>query len=204
MKIKEFVEGYMNYTDSLKGEYLEENIKIVNYLPFLKKNVLAQKIVEVTTYQFENYTKEDETIGRRKTNKIHINSTSQTLLFYRVLIENYTNLEIETEGFYEEYDLLNESGLLEELVLNYEGHPSLIPAKEIEELRTMVKMKQDDILFNYSNPQNYISEQIERITEVGSVILRPVLDKLAIELENLDDAKVNKIVKTLEKIKRVK
>ncbi len=204
MKIKEFVEGYMNYTDSLKGEYLEENIKIVNYLPFLKKDVLAQKIVEVTTYQFENYTKEDGTIGRRKTNKIHINSTSQTLLFYRVLIENYTNLEIETKGFYEEYDLLNESGLLEELVLNYEGHPSLIPAKEIEELRTMVKMKQDDILFNYSNPQNYISEQIERVTEVGSVILRPVLDKLAIELENLDDAKVNKIVKALEKIKRVK
>ena len=204
MKIREFVNGYLNCSEYLKREYLIKNLNINNYMPFLKKDVLTQKIVDVTTYQFENYTKEDGSVGRRRTNKIHVNSTSQTLLFYRILIENYTNLEVETDGFYEEYDLLNESGLLEALILGCEGTPSLIPAKEIKELRAMIQMKVNDIFTNYSNPQNYISEQIERITEIGSTILKPALDKVAIELENLDESKINKIVKSLEKFKKAK
>ena len=112
-KIKEFCENYKNRaTNKLKEDYLKENLKITTYLPFIKKDALAQNIVNATTYKFENYTKEDGTIGRRRTNQIHVNSTTQMLLFYRVIIENYTDLEVETEGFYEEYDALNESGVL--------------------------------------------------------------------------------------------
>ncbi len=203
MKIREFVESYLNCSEQLKGEYLRDNLKITNYVPFLKKDVLTTNLVNATTYQFENYTKEDGTVGRRRTNKIHVNSISQTLLFYRILIESYTNLEVETEGFYEEYDLLNESGLLEILIFGCDSAPALIPTKETEELKAMIKMKVDDIFTNYSNPQNYFSEQIERIAKISSTVLKPALDKVATELENMDDTKVNKIVKALEKFKVV-
>ena len=109
---------------------------------------MAQTFVNATTYKFEDYIKEDGTTGRRRTNQIQVNSTAQMLLFYRVIIENYTDLEVETEGFYEEYDALNESGVLFELTADFEGHPSLIPAREISELRGMIKMKQEDEIFN--------------------------------------------------------
>ena len=205
MKIKEFCKEYSNRIDKLKGDYLKENLKITTYLPFIKKDALAQNIVNATTYKFEDYTKEDGTIGRRRTNQIQVNSTAQMLLFYRVIIENYTDLEVETEGFYEEYDALNESGVLFELTADFEGHPSIIPAKEISELRGMVDLKQRDIMTNQYEIHSYISNQIERITEVGSVTLKPVLDKLATELENMDEKDIEKLSKALERgLKRVK
>ena len=205
MKIKEFCKEYSNRIDKLKGDYLKENIKITPYISFIKKDALAQNIVNATTYKFEDYTKEDGTIGRRRTNQIQVNSTAQMLLFYRVIIENYTDLEVETEGFYEEYDALNESGVLFELTADFEGHPSLIPAKEISELRGMIELKQRDIMTNQYEIHSYISNQIERITQVGSVILKPVLDKLATELENMDDSKIEKLSKALERgLKRIK
>ena len=152
-----------------------------------------------------DYTKEDGTTGRRRTNQIQVNSTAQMLLFYRVIIENYTDLEVETEGFYEEYDALNESGVLFELTADFEGHPSLIPAREISELRGMIDLKQRDIMTNQYEIHSYISNQIGRITEVGSVVLKPVLDKLATELENMDDGKIEKFTNKVEKLlKRVK
>lgn len=205
MKIKEFCKEYSNRIDKLKEDYLKENLKITTYLPFIKKDALAQNIVNATTYKFEDYTKEDGTTGRRRTNQIQVNSTAQMLLFYRVIIENYTDLEVETEGFYEEYDALNESGVLFELTADFDGHPSLIPAKEISELRGMIDLKQRDTMTNQYEIHSYISNQIERITEVGSVILKPVLDKLATELENMDDSKIEKLSKVLEKgLKRIK
>ena len=205
MKIKEFCKEYSNRIDKLKGDYLKENIKITPYISFIKKDALAQNIVNATTYKFEDYTKEDGTTGRRRTNQIQVNSTAQMLLFYRVIIENYTDLEVETEGFYEEYDALNESGVLFELTADFEGHPSLIPAREISELRGMVDLKQRDIMTNQYEIHSYISNQIERITEVGSVVLKPVLDKLATELENMDESKIEKLSKVLEKgLKRIK
>lgn len=205
MKIKEFCKEYSNRIDKLKGDFLKENLKITTYLPFIKKDALAQNIVNATTYKFEDYTKEDGTTGRRRTNQIQVSSTAQMLLFYRVVIENYTDLEVETEGFYEEYDALNESGVLFELTADFEGHPSLIPAREISELRGMVDLKQRDIMTNQYEIHSYISNQIERITEVGSIVLKPVLDKLATELENMDDSKIEKLSKALERgLKRIK
>ena len=197
--VKQFCKEYSNRIDKLKGDYLKENLKITTYLPFIKKDALAQNIVNATTYKFEDYTKEDGTTGRRRTNQIQVNSTAQMLLFYRVIIENYTDLEVETEGFYEEYDALNESGVLFKLTADFEGHPSLIPAREISELRGMIDLKQRDIMTNQYEIHSYISNQIERITEVGSIVLKPVLDKLATELENMDDSKIEKLSKALEK-----
>ena len=205
MKIKEFCKEYSNRIDKLKGDYLKENLKITTYLPFIKKDALAQNIVNATTYKFEDYTKEDGTTGRRRTNQIQVNSTAQMLLFYRVIIENYTDLEVETEGFYEEYDALNESGVLFELTADFDGHPSLIPAKEISELRGMIDLKQRDTMTNQYEIHSYISNQIERITQVGSVVLKPVLDKLATELENMDGKDIEKLSKALERgLKRIK
>ena len=187
MKIKEFCKEYSNRIDKLKGDYLKENLKITTYLPFIKKDALAQNIVNATTYKFEDYTKEDGTTGRRRTNQIQVNSTAQMLLFYRVIIENYTDLEVETEGFYEEYDALNESGVLFELTADFEGHPSLIPAREVNELRGIIKMKQEDEIFNRTEIHNYITEQIDRFSNLANVISKPIMDIISERLENETD-----------------
>ena len=186
MKIKNFTEKYSAIaTDRLKEEYLNDNLHIKTYLPFLTKVTLADKLAKITALD-------------KDTGNVNVKSDVNYLLFCRMIVEQYTDLQIETEGFYEEYDLLNESGLLDKIM-------QMIPEKEITEFKMICDMKKDDIVFNQSTPKAFINQQIERITTIASVTLKPVLDKLATELENMDDSKIEKLSKVLEKgLKRIK
>lgn len=203
--IKQFCEEYRNRVPQLQETYIKENLVITPYVPFIKKDALADKLVDVSTYVFEDYTKEDGTIGRRKTDKIRVNSTAQYLLFCRLVIENYTNLAVETEGFHEEYDALKECGLLDKLMISTETRPSLIPMEEIAELRAIIDMKQKDAIFNATEIHNYIGSQVERFGTLLGVTLKPVMDKIAENLENMTEQDVEKLSKKVDKVmKRVK
>ena len=205
ISIKQFCEEYKNRVPQLQETYIKENLVITPYVPFVKKDALADKLVDISTYVFEDYTKEDGTIGRKKTDKIRVNSTIQYLLFCRLVIENYTNLTVETEGFFEEYDALKEYGLLDKLMVNTETRPSLIPMDEIAELRALVNFKQSDAMTNYATPHAYISSQVERFGALLSITLKPVLDKIATSIENMDEKDIEKFGNKLEKVlKRVK
>ena len=193
MTIKNFVNEYTKRADQLKEQYLKENLKITSYVPFLRKDAIAQVIVDRSTYKYENYTKEDGTIGNRKTDKIQINSITQYILFCRVLIENYTNLEIETKEFVEEYDALKECGLLDKLMVGNENVPPMIPVSEISELRTLIDMKQKDELTNRCEIHNFISGQVARFGELIGIILKPAIDKISEQLENMSEEDIEKI-----------
>ena len=191
MKIKEFVEGYTNRVDKLKEQYINDNLKITTYLPFLRKDAIATVLVERSTYKFESYTKEDGTIGSKKTDEIKVNSVAQYLLFCRVVIENYTNLEVETDSFFEEYDALKQCGLLDKLMVGSENVPPMIPADEIGELRMLTDMKQKDEIFNRTEIHNYIAEQIDRFGNLANVISKPIMGIIAERLENETDEESN-------------
>ena len=79
---------------------------------------------------------------------------------------------------------MNDSGVLFELTADFEGHPSLIPAKEISELRGMIKMKQEDEIFNRTEIHNYITEQIDRFSNLSNVISKSIMDIIVARLEN--------------------
>ena len=81
----------------------------------------------------------------------------------------------------------------------------MIPEKEIEEFKLLCDMKKDDLIFNTGTPKAYISQQIERFTDIASVTLKPVLEKIVAEMENMDETKIDKIVKAIDKgLKRIK
>ena len=181
MYIKEFVEKYNAIaTDRLKEDYLKDNLHIKIYLPFLTKVTLADKLAKVTTLD-------------KDTGNVNVKSDVNYLLFCRMIVEQYTDLQVETEGFYEEYDLLNESGLLDKIM-------QMIPEKEITEFKMICDMKKDDTIFNMGTPKAFINQQIERITTIASVTLKPILEKLVDEFENLDDKKIEKFEKYLSKL----
>ena len=185
MKIA-LVNEYNNIaTDRLKEDYLKDNLHIKSYLPFLKKVTLADKLAKVTTLD-------------KDTGNVNVKSDANYLLFCRMIIEQYTDLQIETEGFYEEYDLLNESGLLDKIM-------QMIPEKEITEFKMICDMKKSDLLQNKYENHAFIADQVDRFGTLIGVTLKPVLDKLTTELENMDDSKIEKLSKALERgLKRIK
>ena len=186
MKIFDFIEKYNAIaTDRLKEDYLKENLKITTYLPFLTKVTLADKLAKITTLD-------------KDTGNINIKSDVNYLLFCRMIVEQYTDLQVETEGFYEEYDLLNESGLLDKIM-------QMIPEKEIAEFKMICDMKKDDIIFNQSTPKAFINQQIERVSTILGITLKPVLEKISEQIENMSDEDVEKFTNKFEKLlKRIK
>ena len=149
--IKIFVNEYRSIaTDKLKEDYLNDNLHIKTYLPFLTKTTLADKLAKVTTLD-------------KDTGNVNVKSDINYLLFCRTIIEQYTDLQVETEGFYEEYDLLNESGLLDKIM-------QMIPEKEIAEFNTICDMNKEDIIFIRSTRKAFINLQIERVSTILYVI----------------------------------
>lgn len=189
--IKQFVTEYNNRVPQMQESYIKENLVITPYVPFIRKNALADILVKRSTYEYENYTKEDGTFGSRPTDKIKVDSVVQYILFCRVIIENYTNLTVETEGFFEEYDALKECGLLDKLMVSTEIRPSLIPMDEIAEFRSLISMKQSDIMTNYCEPHNYVNSLVERFSDVFNVLAKPIIDKVMEQMDESEDVKEN-------------
>ena len=192
MKIKEFCEKYNAFTSqSLKDEFIKQNIKITQYIPFVKKDALATNLVNISTHEYENYVDENGNFKRRKSERIKLNSTVQYLLFCRMIIENYTNLEVETEGFFEEYDALKSCGLLDKLM---GSDDSILPMNDIAELRTVIDMKQKDVLYNECEIHNYISKQIGRISDLANTTITPLVDVVSKKLDEIPNEDLDKVV----------
>lgn len=195
ISIKTFCKEYNNRaTDSLKKQYIKDNLEITAYVPFITKDALINNLLNLTMID-------------KKSGNVKVNSSAEYLLTTRILIENYTNLTVETEGFYEEYDELKKSGLFNILLVGSDTADTapLIPYEEIIEFKHLLSIKKADYMTNYSTPQAFISNQIERITTICSATLKPVFDKIANELANMDDSKIEKIIKAIDKsLKRVK
>lgn len=198
ISIKQFVTEYKKRVPQMQETYIKENLAITPYVSFVKKDALAEKLVDISTYVFEDYTKEDGTVGRRKTDKIRVNSTAQYLLFCRLIVENYTNLTVETEGFFEEYDALKECGLLDKLMVGTETRPSLIPMDEIAELRSLISMKQSDIMTNYSEPHNYVNSLVERFGDIIDVLAKPIMNKAMEQMGNTENIKDNDFLEVVK------
>lgn len=187
--IKTFCKEYNNCdNDTLKKQYIKDNLEIIPYVPFIKKDALISNLLKATMID-------------KDTGNVKVNSSAEYLLMTRILIENYTNLTVETEGFYEEYDELKKSGLFTILLIGDEATATapLIPYEEIVEFKHLLSIKKADYMTNYFTPQAFISNQIERIVTIGSITLKPVLDKIANEIENIDETKLEKMFSKLRK-----
>ena len=191
MKIKDFCEKYNKIvTQSLKDKFLQDNLEIKQYLPFITKDILATNLVNQTSYVYETYIDESGEEKKRKTDKIKLNSTAQYLLFCRLVIENYTNLEKETAGFFEEYDALKQCGLLDKLM----GENSILPMDDIAELKTIIDMHQKDVIFNESTTQAFIGKQIDKFKQFGEIAVKPYMKQISENLNGISKEDIDKVV----------
>lgn len=205
VNILNFCENYTKTVDQLKDNYIKENLSVKKYLPISMKDVLSTKLIEVSCFDVEDKKDnngnvvllENGEIGRRRTNNLNINSFVQYILFLRIMIENYTDLKSETDTFFEEYDALVQSGLLNKLVLgNPEtGESPLIPLSEINEFKMLVKMKQDDAILNYGSTKYLIENATEKISKSFDAFLKPGLEEISYKLERMNKNKSKKIFK---------
>lgn len=184
MTIKEFCERYNEIaTKSLKDRFIDEKLKITSYVPFIKKDAIINNLLEIT-------------MKDKETGNVKVNSSVEYLLMTRIFIENYTNLTIETEGFYEEYDELKKSGLFDILLVGDDTTATapLIPYKEIAEFKFLLAQKKADYITNRYEIHSFITEQVDRLKALGEATLTPLMDAVSKKLDEIPKEDLDKVV----------
>ena len=178
--IKTFCEEYSKRIDSLKEQYIKDNLKIISYVPYVVKGSLADSLLKITMVDEDG--------------NVRVNSYVEYLLLTRIFIEQYTNLKVETERFFEEYDALKKSGLFDLLFFGTDDKLSLIPYAEIEEFKFIINEKKKDIMTNKYEIHSFIKEQIERFGKLANVTLNPIVDAVSKLIEDVPEEDINKVI----------
>lgn len=187
MTIKEFCEKYNNIaTKQSKDQYIKDNLEITPYVPFVKKDALIANLLKITMID-------------KETGNIKVNSSAEYLLITRIFIENYTNLTVETKGFFEEYDELKKSGLFNILLIGDDATAPLIPYEEIAEFKHLLSIKKSDILQNKYEIHSFITEQVERFKALGEATLTPLMDVVSKKLDEIPKEELDKIIEFAKK-----
>lgn len=187
ISVKKFCEEYSNkVTESLKNQYIKDNLKINTYVPFLRKNAIIDSLLKTTMID-------------KETGNIKVNSSAEYLLMTRIFIEQYTNLAVETAGFFEEYDELKKSGIINKLLIGNEKDLPLIPIEEIAEFKHILNIKKNDLMQNKYEIHSFISEQMDRFKTLGKVTLTPLMDAVSKKLNEIPKDDLDKIVEFVKK-----
>lgn len=184
MTVKEFCEKYNNIVNQkLKDDFIKSNLKITSYVPFVKKDALISNLLKATMID-------------KETGNIKANSSAEYLLKTRIFVEQYTNLTVETEGFFEEYDELKKSGLFDILFIGDGEYdvPPMIPSAEMAEFNHLLEVKKNDLLVNKYEIHSFITEQVERFKALGEATLTPLMDVVSKKLDEIPKEDLNKIV----------
>lgn len=181
--IKTFCKEYNNrVNDTLKKQYIEDNLEIIPYVSFVKKDALISNLLKATMID-------------KETGNVKVNSSAEYLLMTRILIENYTNLIVETEGFFEEYDELKKSGLFNILLVGDDTTAPLIPYEEIAEFKHLLSIKRNDVLTNRYEIHSFITEQVDRFKTLGEATLIPLMDVVSKKLDEISKEDLDKFAK---------
>lgn len=170
IKISDFVEKFEALkTDEEKSEMMK--LIIVNtYVPFNTKYIYAKLLANECCYEHVTKTSSDGKPFNEKTGKIKKDGGLQYHLFWRSVIDLYTNLE-RGESFVDDYDNLVRTGILPAIV-------SAIPKGEFDEFNRLCDYAVADLLYNSNSPQAFVSSQIERISTILGAFLNPLVEKL--------------------------
>lgn len=125
MTVKEFVEKY----NKMQNKALAlKDLKVKQYVPFETKIDLCQRVINNTCYR--------EVTGKKE---YFANSPARYMFYCLTLIDAYTDIQINFKEGLESYNLLDQSGLIEELIFHQ------IPESEYKMMDVIMKMKMDDI-----------------------------------------------------------
>ena len=172
MTVKEFIEIYKADFSAI------EQVEVKPYISVARKiEVIGNLLASI---HFSN-------------NKFQINTPFVHLMLPLVVIDEYTNIDINFENVIEDYDALCEQDLIGKLI-------EKIKPKEVQEFTVLLEESQSDMLLNNASPQSYITENVEKFSAIVGTLLSPILEQLMGVVQEMDASKVSQIGEVLEKV----
>lgn len=165
---------------------LIEKVMNMHYVSYEKKIAICEKIVENSYYKKVKTVEKDGI----EVKKLHVNSPVSYMLYCLYLVKEYSNIEVDFSKVLEEFNMLNESELLDIIISN-------ISEKELKEFRMVLDMVESDTIQNEYESHAFISNQVERFGELFGHIVSPALEKFGESLQNMDEKTIDKMINKL-------
>jgi len=165
MTVKDFLTNYN------KTKNIEKHI-IKTYVPYAEKITLCTKILETTCYEKIS---EDEKIFK-------MNTPSRQMMLMLVLVNTYTDIDINFQNVLEDFDILSEKELLGAII-------KAIPEKEVALFSSLLNMCLDDLITNTRDLIPWMENKIKASSIVINTILeslmnseqiKPIIDSLGV------------------------
>lgn len=179
--IKEFCKEYTSKTTADQRKRYMKKLEIIPYVSFNKKVALVDNLTKITMID-------------KDTGNIKSKSMVEYLLLTRIFIENYTNLAVETDGFFEEYDELKKSGLFDILLVGNDQEAPLIPYEEMVEFKHLLALHKQDLMQNKYELHSFITEQVDRFKTLGEATLTPLMDVVSKKLDEIPKEDLDKVI----------
>ena len=186
--VKSFCEKYNGANVAQTKTALIEKVMNPHYIPYEKKITICEMIIESSYYKKS----EDG-----KTRKLHINSPAQYMLYCLNLVKHYTNIQVDFNKSLEEFNMLNENGLIDIIVGN-------ISEREHQEFSMILDMVRNDTMQNEYEIHAFISNQVERFGELLGHVVKPALNRFGETLENMDEKTIDTMVGKLKGLNGLK
>lgn len=173
--VTKFIAQYNKLEGKAKEVYLKDSL-IKTYMNYLDKVAIAQTIITLSCVN-------------QKNKKVEINSAKRYVLSIMFLINSYTNISVDFDKLYTDFDALNKNGLIERFMNNSIGF-EIIPTKELTEFQMILDMTMNDFMTNKYESHNFFVELIEIIAsalngKIDSMI--PFLENIAKTIENMNE-----------------
>lgn len=182
MKITEFIQDFkdkkiMNtkINPDAVSKYIKETLQVKKYIPFRDKRIIAEEIINKNT---------------KKIDGIKINdSINQYMSFVVAMIAAHTNLEF-SEDPVVDYDLLAESGLLSQIIAEFQE--SYNECDIILKMALASELESNNINFLVGNFLNHILKILDGVSDKINRIIEDVDVKEFLEdFKGEDLAKLN-------------
>lgn len=168
MKVNELCKNYKAAaTEAAKNDYLKKSIKTRKYIPYAEKVTHAKALVAAS-----NMTDAGDVV---------LDSPRQYLSNVYAILNMYTDLELNEDAWVEEYDQLNELGLVKKII-------DQLPEADLGEFEVLRNMVYDDFIENQTSTRSWISKLVQKFSEK----LNSGMEKLAETLNGIDLEEIKK------------
>lgn len=151
-----------------KETLIKEHIKS-EYIPYEQKSEVAKRIVDSCYYKIEKD-------GDLERHIMHIDSVAKYMLTCMAIVDLFTDIERSKKNgnMLDDFNSLNSTGVFDILIKN-------INQRELKEFNMVLQMTCDDVMTNEYEPHAFIGKQVERIGNLVSSIIIPIVDQMDIE-----------------------
>lgn len=175
--VKQFVDNYLALKNENTKQTLLNSIKTVDYMEYSLLTYYADRILANSCID-EN-------------GNLHIDSCKKYLMTVFTLISAYTSIECSPENWVEEYDLLNKNALIPVII-------NRIPENAVKDLENFVQMKFDDLMTNTYETHAYFNQLFAKLLPTLTNGIESFTDAAAKFFENVDEKKLEKVLKAFK------